>query len=191
MRGEFFINGKREVFNFDSGKTLLRVLRENGHTEVRNGCETGECGACVVLLEGIPVNSCQVLAASVVGKEITTIKGLNHDTIKSYAGTTNFLEENLHPVQRAFVDAGAVQCGFCTPGKVLVTYALLKKNPDPTEEEILNALDGNLCRCTGYTHTVESVKLAAEYLNNQSGNGLGKGNKYVDEEIGSKEGRSE
>ncbi len=161
MRGEFFINGRREVFDFDSKKTLLRVLRENGYTEVRNGCETGECGACVVLLEGIPVNSCQVLAASVVGKKITTIKGLND-------GKEN---GELHPVERAFVDAGAVQCGFCTPGKVLVSYALLKKNPDPTREEILTALDGNLCRCTGYTHTVESVKLAARYLKGYSEEG--------------------
>ncbi len=165
MKAEFFINGKKEVFDFDSRKTLLRVLRENGYIEVRNGCETGECGACVVLLNGLPVNSCQVLAASVVGKEITTIKGLNGSGgSKNNDPLENAFDDKLHPVQQAFVDAGAVQCGFCTPGKVLVSYALLKKNPNPTEEEILSALDGNLCRCTGYTHTVESVKLAARYL---------------------------
>ncbi len=161
MEAKFIINGKSEILNFDSGKTLLRVLRENGHREVRNGCETGECGACVVLLDGVPVNSCQVLAGSVVGRHITTVKGLDDNN-------------SIHPVEKAFVDVGAVQCGFCTPGKVLVTYALLKKNSDPTRDEILSALDGNLCRCTGYTHTVEAVKRAAEYLRDRSHDEEGK-----------------
>ena len=149
MVGIFNINGQRIEIEFGSDEKLLDVLRKAGFKEIKSGCKTGNCGSCVVLLDGKPVNSCQVYAGSVIEKEILTIKGL---------GTIH----NPHPIQTAFVDAGAVQCGFCTPGMVLSTYALLKKYPRPTEEQIKEGLDGNLCRCTGYVKIVDAVKLSAE-----------------------------
>ena len=149
MKGVFIINGERKEIEFAPHKRLLDVLRENGYTEVKEGCREGECGACVVLLEGKPVNSCQVLAASVMEKEIITVKGI---------GTIH----NPHPIEEAFVEAGAVQCGFCTPGMVIATYALLNENPEPEDEDIKRALDGNLCRCTGYVKIKKAVKLAAK-----------------------------
>ena len=151
INAEFQINGKTVLMSFPADITLLDLLRQAGFTEVKAGCHTGQCGACVVLLDGRPVNSCQVFAASVIGKEITTVAGLGsvHDP---------------HPIQQAFVDAGAVQCGFCTPGMILVTAALLAENSLPTEEEIKQALDGNLCRCTGYVKIIAAVKLAAERM---------------------------
>ncbi len=151
MEAEFHINGKRIRRSFPADLTLLDLLRQAGYTEVKAGCHMGQCGACVVLLDGRPVNSCQVFAASVSGKEITTVAGLGsvHDP---------------HPIQQAFVDTGAVQCGFCTPGMVLVTAALLAENSSPTEAEIKRALDGNLCRCTGYVKIIAAVKLAAERM---------------------------
>ncbi len=149
MKGVFIINGEKKEIEFEPHKRLLDVLRENGYTEVKEGCREGECGACVVLLEGKPVNSCQVLAASVMEKEIVTVKGI---------GTIH----NPHPIEEAFVEAGAVQCGFCTPGMVIATYALLNEKPDPEDEDIERALDGNLCRCTGYVKIKKAVKLAAK-----------------------------
>ncbi len=149
MTGDFTINGERKILSFEARTTLLRALRENGYTEIKEGCGEGECGACVVLLDGKLVNSCQVLAASAIGSEITTVRGIGDIHIP-------------HPIQQAFVDAGAVQCGFCTPGMVVATYYLLQKNPSPTEKEILKSLDGNLCRCTGYVKIIDAVKLAAE-----------------------------
>lgn len=151
MKAHFKINGRDVAARFSPEALLLDVLRDNGHEEVKEGCRTGECGACVVLLDGKPVNSCRVLAAGVAGREITTVKGLGS------------LHEP-HPVQTAFVDSGAVQCGFCTPGMVLASYALLKENPNPTDEEIKTALDGNLCRCTGYVKIIDAVRLAAERM---------------------------
>ncbi len=149
MRGVFIINGQRKEIEFAPHKRLLDVLRENGYTEVKEGCREGECGACVVLLDGKPVNSCQVLAASVMEKEIITVRGL---------GTIH----KPHPIEEAFVEAGAVQCGFCTPGMIISTYALLKENPDPEDDDIKRALDGNLCRCTGYVKITKAVKLASK-----------------------------
>ncbi len=149
MKGVFKINGKELEISFEAHKVLLDVLRENGFTEVKEGCREGECGACVVLLDGKPVNSCQVLAATAIGREITTVKGI---------GTLH----NPHPIEEAFVEAGAVQCGFCTPGMVIATYALLKENKDPDDEDIKRALDGNLCRCTGYVKIKKAVQLAAK-----------------------------
>jgi aerobic-type carbon monoxide dehydrogenase small subunit (CoxS/CutS family) len=148
MRGVFFVNDVSLETSFRPADTLLALLRREGRTEVKEGCGEGLCGACVVLLEGKLVNSCQVLAASAGGKRITTVRGIGsiHDP---------------HPIQSAFVEAGAVQCGFCTPGMVLAAHALLTANPDPGEDEIRQALDGNLCRCTGYVKIVEAVKLAA------------------------------
>ncbi|HDR90753.1 MAG TPA: (2Fe-2S)-binding protein [candidate division Zixibacteria bacterium] len=149
MIGNIFINGVEFEVDFPGEITLLELLRDSGHTEVKAGCHTGECGACVVLLDGELVNSCQVLAGSCMGAEVTTVKGIGdlHDP---------------HPIQQALVDTGAVQCGFCTPGIVLASYALLEDNPNPGEDDIKTALDGNLCRCTGYVKIIEGVKLAAE-----------------------------
>ena len=127
-------------------KTLLDVLREElDLTGVKSGCETGECGACTVLISGKAVKSCLVLAPQAVGKEITTIEGLRGK------------EGELHPLQQAFIDYFAVQCGFCTPGMILSAKAFLDRNPNPTEEEVRRALSGNLCRCTGYVKIVEAV----------------------------------
>ena len=151
MKAVFHINGLEKELSFDSRATLLTVLRENGYTEVKEGCSAGECGACLVLLDGMPVNSCQALAASVMDKEIITIKGIGDI-------------HSPHPIQEAFVDAGAVQCGFCTPAMILATYSLLQKNPDPTDDEINQALDGNLCRCTGYIKILDAVRLAAKRM---------------------------
>ena len=156
MRGAFIINGAEENYSFNSTETLLHVLRDNGHVEVKSGCEKGECGICIVLLDGKPVNSCQVLAASVMGRNITTVKGVGDS-------------RHLNPIQEAFAEAGGIQCGYCTPAKVVVTYSLLKENPNPSDEEIKNALDGNICRCTGYVKIVDSVKLAAEKLSGKEG----------------------
>jgi aerobic-type carbon monoxide dehydrogenase small subunit (CoxS/CutS family) len=151
MTGNFSINGSEIPISLRGDEVLLDVIRDLGYTEVKEGCREGACGSCLVLLDGVLVNSCQVLAASALEKEVTTVKGL---------GTIH----RPHPIQEAFVDAGAVQCGFCTPGMVLATFALLKKNPRPTEEQIRRALDGNLCRCTGYVKIIEAVKLAAERM---------------------------
>lgn len=151
MNGNFFINDIEYEVDFLGDVTLLELLRETGHTEVKIGCKTGECGACVVLLNGELVNSCQVLAGSCIGAKITTVKGIGD-------------LHNPHPIQQALMDAGAVQCGYCTPGIVLATYVLLKETPNPTEDEIKRALDGNLCRCTGYVKIIEGVRLAAERI---------------------------
>ena len=151
MTATFSVNNRTRETTLRGDELLLDVLRSLGHTEVKEGCREGACGSCLVLLDGVLVNSCQVLAASAAGAEITTVKGL---------GTIH----DPHPIQEAFVEAAAVQCGFCTPGMVLAAYALLKRNPHPGDEEIRKALDGNLCRCTGYVKIIEAVKLAAERM---------------------------
>jgi carbon-monoxide dehydrogenase small subunit len=144
----FKVNGIEKNFNFAPDETLLKVLRDNGYTEVHNGCETGECGSCVVILNGKTVNSCMVLAASAKEGEIMTVRALGD-------------VHNPHPIQRAFAESGAVQCGFCTPGQILSAYTLLTATPSPSEDEIKQALDGNICRCTGYKKIIEAVKLSA------------------------------
>ena len=149
MKGRFLINGETWELEFPPEATLLEVLRSNGFTEVKHGCDDGLCGACAVLLNGKPVPSCQVLAATATDQPIVTAQGL---------GTVH----RPHPIQKALAEAGAVQCGFCTPGIVVSTYALLQKTPDPTEEEIRHALDGHICRCTGYVKILEGVRLAAQ-----------------------------
>lgn len=145
------INGIGKNFSFAPESTLLNVLRSNGYTEVHNGCETGDCGACVVIMNGKPVNSCMVLAASARNADILTVKALGDI-------------HNPHPIQRAFAESGAVQCGFCTPGQILSAYALLLENSSPSEAEIKKALDGNICRCTGYKKIIEAVKLAGRLM---------------------------
>ena len=145
------VNGRTHEIAIQPNAVLLHTLRDLGYTDVKNGCEIGECGACAVLLGGKPVNSCMVLAAQADGANIVTNAGL---------GTM----DKPHVIQEAFADAGAIQCGFCTPGMVISTKALLDHNPDPTEAEIRDALSGNLCRCTGYGLIVEAVTIAAERL---------------------------
>lgn len=133
-------------------RTLLDILREDlGLTGAKNGCESGECGACTVLMNGAAVNACLVLAGQADGCAVETIEGL------SKSG-------QLHPIQQAFVDAGAVQCGFCIPGMVMASKALLDHNLQPQEEDIRQALAGNICRCTGYTKIIQAVQMAAEEL---------------------------
>jgi len=145
------VNGRQHQVALKPNVTLLQALRKLGHTDVKNGCEKGDCGACAVLLNGEPVNSCLVLAWQAEGAEIVTNAGL---------GTL----DDPHPLQEAFADAGAAQCGYCTPGMIVSATALLKRNPDPSEEEIREAISGNLCRCTGYAQIVDAVKMAAERM---------------------------
>ncbi|OQA45517.1 MAG: Nicotinate dehydrogenase small FeS subunit [Chloroflexi bacterium ADurb.Bin325] len=145
----FTVNGEPFTLSVASHHTLLQVLREQlVLTGVKNGCEAGECGACTVLMNGEPVNSCLVLAPEADGATIVTVEGLAHDS-------------QLDPLQEAFVAAGATQCGFCTPGILINSRALLDRNPDPTDAEIRAALVGNLCRCTGYIRIIDAVKAAA------------------------------
>ena len=151
MEGSFIINGKKRTLHFKSTETLLTALRNNNFTEVKEGCREGLCGSCLILLNGVLVNSCQVFAATASGKNITTVKGIG--TIHS-----------PHIIQKAFVKAGAVQCGFCTPGMILATYNLLEKIPNPTDDDIKRYLDGNLCRCTGYVKIIDAVKLSSQLL---------------------------
>jgi len=143
------INGEYEQVDVPSNLTLLQMLRDKlALTGTKNGCNAGECGACTVLLNGEPVNSCILLAVECDGAEILTVEGLAHDS-------------QLDPVQQAIIDHGGVQCGFCTPGILISSRALLDRNPDPTEDEIREALVGNLCRCTGYLRIVDAVKDSA------------------------------
>jgi carbon-monoxide dehydrogenase small subunit len=143
------VNGGSEQVNVPSNMTLLGLLREElALTGTKNGCSAGECGACTVLMNGEPVNSCMVLAVECDGAEIITVEGLARDG-------------QLDPVQRAIIDAGGVQCGFCTPGVLITARALLNRNPQPGEEEISEALVGNLCRCTGYVRIIEGIQEAA------------------------------
>lgn len=149
------INGRDHHVALPPNTTLLRVLRDHlNYMDVKNGCEKGDCGACTVLLNGKPVNSCLVLAWQADGAEILTVSGLGS-------------MENAHPIQKAFADGAAAQCGFCTPGMVLVVKALLDENPNPTENDVRQALSGNLCRCTGYSQIVQAVQLAADVINQQ------------------------
>ena len=146
------VNGKSHSLEVDSRWTLLRVLRDVlGLTGAKRGCDLGECGACTALLDGDPVNSCMILAATCDGKRVTTVEGL---------GTS----ESLHPVQRAFLDNDGGQCGFCTPGFVMSAAALLESNPNPTDDDIREALAGNICRCNAYGRIIESVRSAAREL---------------------------
>jgi carbon-monoxide dehydrogenase small subunit len=146
------VNGEDHDLLIAPNRTLTDILRDDlGLTGTKQGCSEGECGSCTVLLDGEPVNSCLVLAAQADGREVTTIEGVAQGN-------------ELHPVQQAFVDLGAVQCGFCTPGMVLSAKALLDKKKRPTEHEIRSAISGNLCRCTGYQKIVDAVQAAGRNM---------------------------
>lgn len=143
------VNGQRHTLELEPHRSLLDVLREDlGLTGTKKGCDAGDCGACTVLLDGAPVNACMVLAVQVQERDITTIEGVAVNDV-------------LHPLQEAFIKCGAVQCGFCTPGMVLSSLALLRETPRPTKSQIQEALSGNLCRCTGYVQIVEAIQSVA------------------------------
>jgi carbon-monoxide dehydrogenase small subunit len=149
MRVELTVNGERLEADVWAGESLLYVLRERlGLPGSKNACEQGECGSCSVLLDGKLVCACLVLGAQADGHEVVTVEGLGEDG-------------ELHPVQAAFVETGAVQCGFCTPGFIIATADLLSRTPNPSDDEIREALSGNLCRCTGYAKIFDAVRLAA------------------------------
>ena len=149
----FTLNNKPVNIEVEAKEILVDTLRERlGLTGTKKSCGTGDCGACTVLLNGRAVRACTLLTAMVDGKEVLTIEGLGN-------------EENIHPIQQAFVDEGAIQCGYCTPGMILATKALLDRTPNPTTEEIKEALSGNLCRCTGYEKIIRAVETSARKMN--------------------------
>ncbi len=149
MRIKLTVNGDEREAEAADHESLLTVLRDNlGLPGSKNACEQGECGSCSVLMDGDLVCACLVLGAAAAGRNIQTVESLSDG-------------DQLHPIQRAFVDAGAVQCGFCTPGLVVATYALLKRNPEPSDHEVREALSGNICRCTGYGKILEAVDRAS------------------------------
>ena len=173
----FTVNTTTVTVETDPTRTLLEVLREDlGLTGTKQGCDLeGECGACTVLLDGRPVRSCLTPAGKVAGRRVETVEGLARLSLTSppLAGGGVALQEgqaaglppvelaNLHPLQAAFIECGAVQCGFCTPGMLMAAKALLDREPDPTDAQIIDALEGNLCRCTGYVKIIDAVRLAA------------------------------
>ena len=149
------VNGAAYQLRVDSKDLLLYVIREKiGLTGTKEGCGTGECGACTVLIDGEPVNSCLYLAIRAEGKDVLTIEGLSDGS-------------KLHPLQQAFIDSAAVQCGFCAPGMLLSAKALLDRNPQPSEREIREGIAGNLCRCTGYVKVVKAIRQAAAAMAEQ------------------------
>jgi len=152
MKLQLKVNGQPQQWTIAPGDVLLDVLRREGYFGVKRGCETGECGACTVLLNGKPVNTCLLFAAQAEGCEVLTIEGLAQG-------------EKLAPLQEAFLDHGAVQCGFCTGGMILSAKALLDRQPNPSEEEVREALAGHFCRCTGYRKPVDAVLSAARKKN--------------------------
>ena len=150
------VNGRRHTTKIDPATSLLDFLRDTlGYKGAKICCNTGECGACTILFNGKPVNSCVVLAADAAGAQIVTVEGLAEG-------------DKLHPVQQAFIDTGAVQCGYCTPGFIMSVKALLDRSKNPTPEEIEEAVSGNICRCTGYTKIVDAIQIAAERLQGRS-----------------------
>jgi len=150
MKIYFELNGEQRYVEIEPGESLLSLLRRLGMKSVKQGCDTGDCGVCTVLLDGRAVRSCTVFAAQVQGRRVTTLEALGD-------------ADDPHPLQEAFVEAGAVQCGYCTPGMILAAYELLQKNDDPTPEEVRRAISGNLCRCTGYVKIVDAILLAARW----------------------------
>ncbi|MFH1489231.1 MAG: (2Fe-2S)-binding protein [Pseudomonadota bacterium] len=156
------VNGQQVQVPLEGSETLLDCLRNQvGLTGTKKGCDQGDCGACTVLVDGIPVNACLMLASEASGREITTIEGMARG-------------DELHPLQEAFISHNAVQCGFCTPGMILTASALLAENPHPSEAEIRHYLQGNLCRCTGYSKIVEAVQAASQVSSGAQGGKHGK-----------------
>ena len=148
------VNQNEYTLKIKPNRRLLDILRDDlNFTGVKEGCGVGECGACTVIMDGEIVNSCMVLAGQAQNSEILTIEGLEKE------------KGNLHPLQQAFLDAGAVQCGFCTPGMLMSAYNLLKANPNPDQEEIKEAISGNFCRCTGYKQIIDAINMAADRMN--------------------------
>jgi len=145
MNTRFILNGRTIEVNGHPGQSLLEYLRENGLCSVKYGCDHGECGACTVLIDDLAVNSCLILVNTLAGKSIETLEFLNKD-------------RSLTDLQEKFISAGAIQCGYCTPGMLLSMEALIRKNPVPSDEEVRDSLAGNLCRCTGYVKPVEAMK---------------------------------
>ncbi|MCP5456732.1 MAG: (2Fe-2S)-binding protein [Thermotogae bacterium] len=157
MKISFTLNNERLSVDVVEDMRLLDFLRDElGLTGTKEGCGEGECGACTVIIDGKAVNSCLVLLPEIDGSEVTTIEGLSKDG-------------ELDTIQKAFVDEGAVQCGFCTPGMIMSAKALLDRNDSPSDEEIMEAIEGNLCRCTGYYKIVQAIKTAAENLRKTNG----------------------
>jgi aerobic-type carbon monoxide dehydrogenase small subunit (CoxS/CutS family) len=152
MNVKFVLNGKDIEVEAPGNRALLDLLRDDlGVKSVKKGCENGECGACTVLLDGAPVTSCLVLAPQVEGRAVTTVDGLEDDPF-------------MVKLRQAFLEDGAIQCGFCTPGMLISSYALLKVNPKPTAEEVKKAIEGNLCRCTGYVAIIKAILHASERI---------------------------
>ena len=150
------VNEEKYNLTVDANQTLLQVLRDLGSTGTKYGCGTGECGACTVLVDGkTSILACLTLAALVDGRHITTIMGLEK-------------EGELHPVQQAFIDRHAIQCGFCTPGMVMKTISILEENPNPNEDQIRHELEGNMCRCTGYEKIVDAVQHARDMMKGET-----------------------
>ncbi len=155
MKLKLTLNGEPKTFEIEPGDRLSDLLRREGFHGVKVGCSTGDCGTCTILLNGLPVLSCLMLAAQAAGESITTVEGLAP-------------QDELHPLQIAFLDEGAVQCGFCTPGMLLSSFALLEENDSPSDSEIRESLSGNLCRCTGYENPVRAVRNAARKMRGES-----------------------
>ncbi len=154
MKLLFIVNGRETTVTTAADRRLIDLLREDlGLTGTKEGCGEGECGACTILLNGQAVNSCLIYASQIAGKSVATIEGV--------------ATESLHPLQRAFMEKGAIQCGFCTPGFIMSAGALLAKHIDPSEDQIRRELTGNLCRCTGYTKIIAAVRYAAKLLREQ------------------------
>lgn len=146
------VNGIDYILNIDEDIRLIDLLRDNlGLTGTKEGCGEGECGACTVIMDGVSVNSCLVMAFQADGSNILTIEGLEE-------------EGKLHPIQKAFIEEGAIQCGYCTPGMIMSVKALLDKQPYPSREEIRKGISGNLCRCTGYNKIVDATEMAVKYI---------------------------
>lgn len=152
MKIDLTVNGERVTCEVETPTLLVELLREHlGLTGTHVGCDTSQCGCCTVLLDGRPVKSCTMLAVQADGGAVTTVEGLAQG-------------ERLHPIQQAFIDCHGLQCGFCTPGMLMAGAALLADNPDPSDEDIVHALEGNLCRCTGYVNIVAAIKRAAQLV---------------------------
>lgn len=146
------INNVKKTFNIHPKDMLLDVLRREGYLGTKRGCNTGDCGACAVIIDGLAMNSCQVFAASVEDKNIQTIEGIKEN------------DDEPHSITKSLVDAGAVQCGFCTPGVTISAKSLLDDKPNASREDIIEALDGNLCRCTGYVKIIQAIENAAKIM---------------------------